>query len=70
MKRKDALAHIRIAGYHNDQRTALRIYVEHRSVSKTAHDEAWLAGIKAKNAGMPCGCIHCTPTGQQPRGDA
>lgn len=30
MKRKDALAHIKFAGYHEDSKTAMRIYTENR----------------------------------------
>ena len=58
MKRADALAHIRIAGYHDDQRARVRLFVENR-VSKAAADEAWRSGIAARNAGVKCSCYQC-----------
>ena len=58
MKRDDALAWIRIAGYHNDQKSFVRLYVENR-VSRKAADEAWAKGVKAKEGGMGCACHQC-----------
>ncbi len=58
MKRTDALAWIRIAGYHNDQKSFVRLYVENR-VSRKSADEAWAKGVKAKESGMGCACHQC-----------
>jgi hypothetical protein len=58
MKRADVLAHIRIAGYHDDQATRVRLMVESR-VSRRAADDAWSIGRVQRRLGIPCGCIHC-----------
>jgi len=59
MKRADALAHMRIAGYHNDQKTMMRLFCEHR-ISKPVADEAYRTGMKQKLAGVKCHCHECT----------
>lgn len=58
MKRKDALAWIRIAGYHNDVGSFVRLYVENR-VSRAAADEAWAVGKRQKANGVLCSCQAC-----------
>lgn len=58
MKRKDALEHIKVAGYHGDSRGALRIYTEAR-ISHSAYTAAYAAGQRLKNDGVACGCIDC-----------
>jgi hypothetical protein len=58
MKRKDVLASIRVAGYHADQRSFLRLYVENR-VSFQAASEAYHEGARLKKAGMRCTCLEC-----------
>ena len=58
MKRKDAIAAIRYAAYHNDVATAQRLYVEHR-ISYATYQEAWRAGKAAKSRGVRCGCAEC-----------
>lgn len=58
MTRKDALAHIKVAGYHNDQRTAMRIYTENR-VSFESYREAFARGVELKQQGMACTCYQC-----------
>ncbi|MCS4315555.1 hypothetical protein M2397_005889 [Pseudomonas sp. BIGb0381] len=58
MNRKDALAHIKFAGYHEDSKTAMRIYIENR-VSHAAYIDAYAAGRQIKANGMPCGCNDC-----------
>lgn len=70
--RDHALASMRIAGYHNDQRTRVRLICEHR-ISRKAFDEAWATGVKQKAGGMRCSCYQCNKTttttrapGQQP----
>lgn len=58
MKREDALAHIRIAGYHGDTRAAMRIYVENR-ISHKAYTDAYARGAELKKSGMACSCSRC-----------
>ncbi len=58
MKRADVLSLIRVAGYHNDQRSRVRLLVENR-VSREAADKAWLTGIEQKQNGMKCSCPDC-----------
>lgn len=58
MKRADALAHLRIAGYHNDSRAFVRLYVENR-ISRKAADEAYRTGKRQRAGGMPCHCHEC-----------
>lgn len=58
MTRKDALAHITIAGYHSDQRAALRFYTENR-VSFEAYSKAFARGAELKQQGTPCTCYQC-----------
>ena len=68
MKRADALAWMRIAGYHNDSKAFTRLLIENR-VSRKAADEAWAKGVKAKEIGIGCTCLHCqkqAPKEQQP----
>jgi hypothetical protein len=58
MKRKEALAHIKFAGYHEDLKAAMRIYTENR-ISYAAYSDAYAAGKQFKAKGMPCGCSDC-----------
>lgn len=58
MKRPDALAYMRIAGYHSDRATFTRLLIESR-VARTAADEAFRAGERAKAGGMACACPTC-----------
>lgn len=58
MSRADVLAGLRVAGYHNDQRTRVRLMVENR-ISREAADQAWHTGIKQKQGGMACACHAC-----------
>lgn len=60
MTRQHALQFMRIAGYHADTKSFTRLFVENR-VSKSASNEAWLAGVSAKKSGMKCTCLDCTP---------
>ncbi|AIG04669.1 hypothetical protein HZ99_21700 [Pseudomonas fluorescens] len=60
MTRKDAIALIKLAGYHGDTKTALRIYTENR-VSYTAYSEAYARGAQLKQEGMACTCFECNP---------
>ena len=56
--RKQALAHIKIAGYHQDSKTFIRLYTENR-ISFTAANKAYQEGYRLKQAGMKCGCSNC-----------
>lgn len=61
MKRKLALQHIKVAGYHGDVKGGMRIYIENR-ISREAYNNAWLAGERAKQNGTGCNCPACNPT--------
>lgn len=61
MNRKNALGWIRIAGYHNDTFSFVRLYVENR-VSRASADQAWRNGVAAKRNGVPCSCRDCVST--------
>lgn len=58
MKRKDALALIKYAGYHGDTAKGMRLYVENR-ISYQAYIETFRAGARAKKNGMLCTCSQC-----------
>lgn len=47
-RREIVLEQIKVAGYKNDQKTAIRLYVENR-VSYSAYMQAWRKGIELKN---------------------
>jgi len=55
-KREFYLAEARIAGYHDDKRTFIRLVIESR-VRRELLNEAWHAGRRALAAGVPC--THC-----------
>jgi hypothetical protein len=59
MKRSDAIAHLRFAGYHGDRKAFTRIYVENR-VSYAAANEAYAVGVRARATGVPCTCFECS----------
>jgi hypothetical protein len=68
MKRSDLLAALRVAGYHNDQRTRVRLFTENR-ISREAADKAWATGQVQRQKGMACACPDCkksTTTAAQP----
>ena len=58
MNRNTALRYIRVAGYHNDTGTYTKILVGNR-LSKAAADEAWRAGVEARDNNVPCRCGEC-----------
>ena len=58
MKHKDALAWIRIAGFHDDKRAFTRLYVENR-ISFAVAQERFRAGAEARAAGVKCTCRDC-----------
>ena len=47
-RREIVLEQIKVAGYKNDQRTAIRLYAENR-VSYSAYMQAWRKGVELKN---------------------
>ena len=63
--RQQLLAAIRVAGYHDDQRTLVRLRVENR-VSNDVWRQQWAAGQKMRADGMPCACPRCKTTTQPP----
>lgn len=58
MTRSLALSSIRVAGYHGDDREAVRIYTESR-ISLAAYSNAILQGQQMKANGMACSCMKC-----------
>jgi len=58
MKREHLLAYLRVAGYHDDAATYTRLLIENR-ISKAAAKEAYSAGVKARENGVPCDCRTC-----------
>lgn len=64
MTRRRALAVIFAAGYHEDQQTFVRTYVENR-VSYAAAMRSFVDGKIAKRNGLKCSCSTCTkPTAE------
>ena len=57
-KREQTRAGITYAGYHDDQATAIRLYVENR-ISMAAYLAAFRAGAAKRRAGERCGCGEC-----------
>lgn len=49
---------IKVAGYHNDSRTATRLLIEN-PISRKRYNAAWLAGVEARQNGMRCYCREC-----------
>lgn len=60
LTRKRALAVIFAAGYHEDQKTFIRTYVENR-ISFHAANHAFIDGKAAKRNGLKCTCYECKP---------
>lgn len=59
MTRKEALAALKVAGYHDDSKTWARTYTENR-ISYAAAKTAWMDGQAARQRGVPCHCYTCT----------
>lgn len=57
-RRARALATIRAAAYHDDEREALRARVEAR-IGHAAFVEAMEAGRRMRARGVPCNCFEC-----------
>jgi hypothetical protein len=64
-KRSLVLDAIKMAGYHEDHRTAMRLYVE-QPVSWKAYRDAWEKGRLAKLAGIRCTCPDCRQSTPRP----
>ena len=58
MKREHLLAHLRVAGYHEDRAAFTRLYIENR-VSKKVADDAFNVGRTMRRNGVGCGCSDC-----------
>lgn len=59
MTRKEALAAIKVAAYHENTKEMMRLYIENR-ISKKAYDEAVEKGRIAKLSGVGCSCYRCS----------
>ena len=57
-KREQILVNLRVAGYHGDSFTFVRLYVENR-ISRPVADAAYRAGAAQKAGGMRCSCYAC-----------
>ena len=51
-------AAIRIAGFHGDSRSYVRLYTENR-IKRAEADEAWSQGQRQRAGGMRCSCHEC-----------
>jgi len=58
VKRTDALIACRVAGYHEDRRTFVRIYSENRIRYRVAQAE-YERGQSMRESGVPCHCFVC-----------
>jgi hypothetical protein len=50
---------MRIAGYHNDTKSHMRLFVENR-ISREVADKAYRTGVAQKLAGVKCHCHQCS----------
>jgi hypothetical protein len=57
-KRQMALQLAKIAGYHDDSTSFTHLIVENR-ISRPLMNDAWRAGQRAKQNGVPCTCQSC-----------
>ena len=64
MKRKDALAAIRVAGYHDDTEGGFHLYLKNW-VSMEAFGREFNAGVAMRQNGVRCDCIRCTKDEQE-----
>jgi hypothetical protein len=64
LKWKAACAKIREAGYHNDMKTMIQVYVENRISYDTAR-EHYFKGQEMRKQGVPCMCYQCKQASQQ-----
>jgi hypothetical protein len=57
-RREVALTKLRVAGYHTDSASFVRLYVEER-VSYAVAKEQFRIGSEMRNAGTRCDCFEC-----------
>lgn len=57
-KSEQAYQLVKEAGYHNDSRAATRVLVEN-PIGRKRYNEAWQAGVEARQRGMRCLCREC-----------
>jgi hypothetical protein len=57
-KRDQTYQLVKVAGYHNDGRTATRVLIEN-PISIKRYNEAWQEGVSARKQGMRCLCRDC-----------
>lgn len=62
-KRALALAQAKFAGYHNDNATLTLLRIESR-VAWYHLKDAFVSGIQAREAGVPCNCQACNQAKQ------
>lgn len=58
MKRADAIAYLRLAGYHDDRGEFTRLYIENR-ISYASAKQAFADGRAMRENGVKCGCRAC-----------
>lgn len=58
MTRRQAINHLRVAGYHADMASFTRLYVENR-VSIQAARAAYAEGERMRDNGVQCTCFDC-----------
>lgn len=58
MKRADAIAYLRVAGYHEDSGEFVRLYVENR-ISHASAKQAFNEGRAMRVNGVKCTCREC-----------
>jgi hypothetical protein len=57
-RRETLLGLARIAGFHGDSKRFTRLVVESR-IARRHLDDAWRAGVKQRDQGIPCNCPEC-----------
>ena len=62
VKRKDVLAAIRVAGYHGDKESGIRLFLKNR-VSLEVYSREFDAGAAMRQSGVPCNCVICRRVG-------
>ena len=63
-RRERWITAMRIAGYHDDSRAYTRLLCE-AHVNRAVLNKAFMAGGRARAAGVGCTCLDCQPTAEQ-----
>lgn len=63
VNRKQLIAAIQVAGYHNDAATGTRLLIEN-CISQQAYIEAYREGQRREAAGVRCTCAQCAAKNQ------